>query len=301
MSAHYTISRFHAALLLALLTGVFSTMAAKAGKGQNDPAPAQQQRLDISLIQLIANPEKYDGKQVRVFGFVRIEHEGSSIYLHREDYEQGLRRNGLWLHANDHAAPGSKEAAVNNHYALIEGKFVAKDHGHLGLWSGAITDITRLEPWPPQRPKQSAVEKPADPLKDAPRSEAFEANLNWHRQVAENEVRLSWFLRGEAGIAMICKIDLSRAESFYAREVHDHATQAAHVQKLGQYQTVTIRKVMKGLPPSAQRPALADLLLVTVREKGQPVTRVYNRCHLPLEIVRLYDISGAYVDTGKEE
>jgi len=35
----------------------------------------------VSLIQFIAAPKEFDGKYVRVQGFVRIEHEGTAIYL----------------------------------------------------------------------------------------------------------------------------------------------------------------------------------------------------------------------------
>jgi len=41
-------------------------------------APIQaQQPTDVTLIQLIANPEKFDGKLIRVIGFLRLEFEGT--------------------------------------------------------------------------------------------------------------------------------------------------------------------------------------------------------------------------------
>jgi hypothetical protein len=99
------------------------------------------------LLQLIATPEAFDGMYVRVCGFVRIEHEGTAVYLHREDWEHALTKNGLWLVANDATPEGSKEAQVQNRYALIEGRFSATRKGHLSLWSGSIENITRMEPW----------------------------------------------------------------------------------------------------------------------------------------------------------
>jgi hypothetical protein len=99
------------------------------------------------MLQLIATPAAYDGKYVRVQGFVRIEHEGTAIYLHREDAEHMLTGNGLWLAASDAAPEGSKEAKVHGRYGLIEGRFSATKKGHRGLWSGSIEDITRMEPW----------------------------------------------------------------------------------------------------------------------------------------------------------
>jgi len=55
-----------------------------------------------------------------------MEHEGTAIYLHREDAEHMLTKNGLWLAANDATPEGSKEAQVKDRYALIEGRFTAK-------------------------------------------------------------------------------------------------------------------------------------------------------------------------------
>lgn len=109
-------------------------------------APAPAGPVDVSLIQLIATPDSYDGKTVRLQGFVRIEFEGTAVYLHREDAAQMLTRNGLWLDLDPAARPDSKEAQANNHYATIEGRFNAKAHGHLSLWSGALEKITRMTP-----------------------------------------------------------------------------------------------------------------------------------------------------------
>lgn len=108
---------------------------------------AADQPADVSLIRLIADPDRFDGRRVRVHGFVRIEHEGTAVYLHRDDCEHMLTRNGLWLAANDTTPAGSPEAAVNGRYALIEGRFSAKAKGHNGLWSGSIGEISRMQPW----------------------------------------------------------------------------------------------------------------------------------------------------------
>ena len=99
-----------------------------------------EEPLELSLIQLIARPSDFDGEYVRVKGFYRHEFEGNALYLHREDYEQGLVRNGLWMN-------GKPEH--NMKYVLIEGRFNAKKHGHMGMWSGEIEAVTRIESWPP--------------------------------------------------------------------------------------------------------------------------------------------------------
>ena len=49
----------------------------------------------VSMIQLIANPEKYHQKFIRVIGFVHLQFEGDAICLHEEDYKRGLSKNCL--------------------------------------------------------------------------------------------------------------------------------------------------------------------------------------------------------------
>ena len=97
-----------------------------------------------SIVQLLARPEVFDSKRVRVTGFIHFEFEGNGIYLHREDYEQRLYSNGLWVQLNERYKP---VVPCQNRYVLIEGLFEGRNQGHMGLWSGAITDITRCINW----------------------------------------------------------------------------------------------------------------------------------------------------------
>ena len=55
-----------------------------------------QQPLQVSLVQLIASPEKFDGKLVSVIGFLEIG-ESADLYLHEEDFKHGLRLNAVWV------------------------------------------------------------------------------------------------------------------------------------------------------------------------------------------------------------
>jgi hypothetical protein len=98
----------------------------------------------VSLLALIAEPAKYDGRKVAVTGYLRLEEEGDAVYLHEEDYRQGLTSNGLWVNVGSACAK-----TPDQQYVRLEGTFDAKDQGHLNLWSGALKDVTRCEPWGP--------------------------------------------------------------------------------------------------------------------------------------------------------
>lgn len=106
-----------------------------------------EQITSASIVALIANPDRYDGKLVRIIGFLRIEFEGNVIYLHQSDYEHAISSNGLWAEID------MMRKDLDKKYVLIEGTFDAGNHGHMGMFSGAITKIRRAQVWShPQKP-----------------------------------------------------------------------------------------------------------------------------------------------------
>jgi hypothetical protein len=105
--------------------------------------PMTAEPTGVSLVQLIANPKTYDGIQVRVIGFLRIQFEGNAFYLHQDDFKDGIAKNGLWVDVSDQML-GSR-AQLDRKYVLIEGTFDTKMTGHMGLWSGSIQRITRCK------------------------------------------------------------------------------------------------------------------------------------------------------------
>ena len=120
-------------LLLAVTSGLGS--GASSSSAAEDP-------LGLSLVQLIANPDRYEGKRVRVKGYCHLEFEEQSLYLHREDADLMNTSNAVWLELE---ASDVDQAKPNEQFVLVEGIFTGKSRGHLGAWSGTIRDITRLE------------------------------------------------------------------------------------------------------------------------------------------------------------
>jgi hypothetical protein len=122
---------------------------------------------NVSMIRLIANPQEYDGKRIRITGFLRIEFEGDAIYLHREDFDYGITKDALWIDIPRDMTEVQRNS-VNNGYVLCTGTFHAGGHGHMGLFSAEIGEITRLEPWmrrPRSQPPDSMVPVPPVPAK----------------------------------------------------------------------------------------------------------------------------------------
>jgi hypothetical protein len=102
-----------------------------------------------SLIELIARPELYDGRRVRVIGFVNFEFEGNGLYLSREDWRQSIARNGLWIEPprgfGSDSAPSHRQP--NQRYVIVEATFHRGPGGHFGMWSGSLDKVTRLDAW----------------------------------------------------------------------------------------------------------------------------------------------------------
>jgi hypothetical protein len=99
--------------------------------------------IDVSVINLISTPEKYEGKFINVVGYLHLEYEGDGLYLHEEDMRHTLSKNSLCLSFNDEVAASAKK--YNNHYVIIEGFFTASSKGQLGMCSGTIEHVSRVE------------------------------------------------------------------------------------------------------------------------------------------------------------
>ena len=129
-------------IIFVLLLGLFEGLSCEGQAAPN----VFNDVADVSTIQLIANPNQFDGKLVRFIGFVNFEFEGDAIYVHEEDYKSGITKNALWLNLTDACCKNASHD-INRVYVIVEGTFNAKKYGHMGLFSGTIENIKRLEPW----------------------------------------------------------------------------------------------------------------------------------------------------------
>ena len=113
----------------------------------------QPSPINASLVQLIANPKVYDGKVVRLIGFCHLEFEGDALYLHQEDFDRGISRNGIWLNT-----PSDKRG-LSDQYVLIEGVFEDADNEFEAGFSGKLTRIFRMERWPGRKEMPKVLKK----------------------------------------------------------------------------------------------------------------------------------------------
>lgn len=106
-------------------------------------APAfSTEPVDVSLISVISNPALYEGKNIRIIGFLHFEFEGDAVYVHQDDSSYSITKNGIAIAVSDKQR--SEWWRLNDQYVMIEGQFTSRVKGHMELWSGTVQNITRL-------------------------------------------------------------------------------------------------------------------------------------------------------------
>jgi len=103
----------------------------------------------VSLVRLIANPDKYHNRKVRIIGVAHLEFETNGVYLTKEHCEERIHKNGLWIESDYEALKTTEDklASYNGKYVLMEGVFDKNCTGHFGMWSGGLVKISRYDEW----------------------------------------------------------------------------------------------------------------------------------------------------------
>ena len=135
------------AVVLAVLFGIkiYQDNLIKSGYSET-PNSANQYAKDVTMIQLIATPEKYDGQLVRVMGVGNLEFEGNCISLSKEDLKYGVG-NSIWIELGEKAISYEEAQRYNGEYVIIEGIFDKDDCGHMDMFCGSIKNISRYDLW----------------------------------------------------------------------------------------------------------------------------------------------------------
>lgn len=112
-----------------------------------------EQPYSVSLVQLIATPEKYNGKFVRVNGYLHVKFEDSALYFSKDHADRIDARNAIWMSYAENGKlqlqPKHKAGIINFdcEWVFVEGIFVYESehgHGHMSLFSGELKNVTRV-------------------------------------------------------------------------------------------------------------------------------------------------------------
>ena len=113
---------------------------------QDGTNPANQYATEVSMVQLLSIPEKYDGKLVRVIGVGNLEFEGNYLSLSKEDHKYGAG-NSVWIELGEKAISYDEAKEYNGKYVIVEGFFDKDDRGHFDMFCGSIKNISRYQLW----------------------------------------------------------------------------------------------------------------------------------------------------------
>jgi hypothetical protein len=136
-------SKQHCVVALSLLIFLLSSCSSDHDSNLNK---VDHSAIEVSIIQVIANPSDYHGQKIRVKGVGNAAYEGNGLYLNKNDWQYRVYTNGLWLQFGEGATPFEKAGKYNGKYVIVEGIFNMDFKGHFSMYSGAIVDITRYEP-----------------------------------------------------------------------------------------------------------------------------------------------------------
>lgn len=136
-----------AVLLVCLLLGMnfFEQKLIESGY-QDGINGANQYAERVTMTQLLAVPERYHGKLVRVIGVGNLEFEGNYIALSKEHYKYDVD-SWIWLELGEKAIPYKQAQQYNGKYVIVEGIFDMNDRGHFDLFHGTIKEISRYQLW----------------------------------------------------------------------------------------------------------------------------------------------------------
>lgn len=96
------------------------------------------EREPLSLVRVLAMPERYHNHTIRVSGVLSARYEGTALFLEEGSYKHRVAANAVWLAASKDSDLLRGIDKLEGKWVTIIGKFEADKHGAFGLFSGSI-------------------------------------------------------------------------------------------------------------------------------------------------------------------
>lgn len=129
--------------LAALLLGGDSEKAAVSGVTASQPSPAASGMPEaVSILDLLARPDAYDGKFIRIDGFLHVKFEDCAVFMTKEHADYLMGKYGLWVSFK--TGEFIKQKDYDCKYVLLEGVFNKSGHGHMQLFGGELREVSRV-------------------------------------------------------------------------------------------------------------------------------------------------------------
>ena len=127
----------------AVWVAMFPTVNMSLGCDSTPPAVREPSTVDeVTVSDVVADPQKFHAVRVRMKGVCRIEFEGTALYQNSDAYEQRRGAAGVWLRVGWPVAHGIQ--ALNGQEISVEGTFDITKTGHEAAYVGNLTNIREI-------------------------------------------------------------------------------------------------------------------------------------------------------------
>ena len=105
----------------------------------------------VSIVQLVATPERFDGKLLVVTGFLSLGTEADELYISSSDEANGILENGISIVRTQEIQ--QKRAELNQKYVRVAGRFKLNNRLKARFTSGGFAEVESCQFWSdPQHP-----------------------------------------------------------------------------------------------------------------------------------------------------
>jgi hypothetical protein len=99
----------------------------------------------ITVSELLAQAEKWDGKIVRVYGYYYDHAPSAVLFPSKKVFEKKQAGNGLWIGPDCAGSLAEKTHRESETYVIIEGEFRNQPLGTFGEFPAQVGCISRFE------------------------------------------------------------------------------------------------------------------------------------------------------------
>lgn len=108
-------------------------------------------KSSVSIVQLLSNPERYDGRAMYVSGYLHVKFEDYGLYLDKESADYMRSENSIWVDFLERpeirrrkgvAGSTNDVKQMDETFVTLFGVFRADEHGHLGGSPATIAEVS---------------------------------------------------------------------------------------------------------------------------------------------------------------
>ena len=95
----------------------------------------------VSIVTLLAQPANRTARRVQVSGFLSLDFEGHALYLHKEDYQEGLSLNSIYLQLSPEQEAQYKN--LDKSYVTVEASFQKRRNSE-DIFTGVLFQVREI-------------------------------------------------------------------------------------------------------------------------------------------------------------